>query len=54
MRAIRAKQIKYNVLAALYGENVTDSQREIILADPKFKKVYRRAKKNYQINKAKK
>jgi len=34
----------------MYG-NVTVEEKENILKDPKFKKVYRRAKKNYHLNK---
>lgn len=50
MRAIRAKQIKYSVMAAMYG-TVTLEQKESILKDRQFKKVYRSAKKNYHKNK---
>jgi hypothetical protein len=52
MRAIRAKQIKYSVMAALYGD-VTIEQKEAILKDRRFKATYRAAKKNYHRNKAK-
>lgn len=52
MRNSRAKEIKKKVLEAMYGE-VDDTQRKAILKDRKFKTTYRRAKKNYHLNKVK-
>lgn len=47
MRAKRAKEIKKKVMSAMYEQSDIQSNYKDILKEPKFKSVYRGAKRNY-------
>lgn len=47
MRETRAKEIRNNVLKAMYKPEDIKTSKKLILQDRQFKKVYRAAKKNY-------
>lgn len=47
MRGSLAKKFKKAVLSDMYGDDVPVDQKDLIIKTPKFKAIYRRAKKNY-------
>ncbi len=48
MKGSRAKELKYKILAEVSGQAfISEAQKEAILNSKQFKKVFRRAKKDY-------
>jgi tRNA G26 N,N-dimethylase Trm1 len=47
MNGKRTKELRKNVMSAMYGADRTKFEKKAIRTDKQFKKVFRRAKKNY-------